>query len=105
MERVGLAARAQHLPSQLSGGQQQRVAIARALAGAPRFLLADEPTGNLDTHMARAVMELLEELHREGTTLIMVTHDPQQAARAQRHVQVIDGQVIDGATLQREVLA
>ncbi len=105
LERVGLAARAKHLPNQLSGGQQQRVAIARALAGSPRFLLADEPTGNLDTHMARAVMELLEELHRDGTTLIMVTHDPQQAARAQRHVQVIDGQVIDGATLQREVLA
>ncbi len=105
LERVGLAARAKHLPNQLSGGQQQRVAIARALAGSPRFLLADEPTGNLDTHMARAVMELLEELHREGTTLVMVTHDPQQAARAQRHVQVIDGQVIDGATLQREVLA
>ena len=105
LERVGLAARARHLPNQLSGGQQQRVAIARALAGAPRFLLADEPTGNLDTHMARAVMELLEELHRDGTTLIMVTHDPQQAARAQRHVQVIDGQVIDSATLQREVLA
>jgi putative ABC transport system ATP-binding protein len=105
LERVGLAARAKHLPNQLSGGQQQRVAIARALAGSPRFLLADEPTGNLDTHMARAVMDLLEELHRDGTTLIMVTHDPQQAARAQRHVQVIDGQVIDGATLQREVLA
>ncbi len=105
LERVGLAARARHLPNQLSGGQQQRVAIARALAGSPRFLLADEPTGNLETHMARAVMELLEELHRDGTTLIMVTHDPQQAARAQRHVQVIDGQVIDSATLQREVLA
>jgi putative ABC transport system ATP-binding protein len=105
LERVGLAARAKHLPNQLSGGQQQRVAIARALAGSPRFLLADEPTGNLDTHMARAVMDLLEELHRDGTTLIMVTHDPQQAARAQRHVQVIDGQVVDSATLQREVLA
>jgi len=105
LERVGLAARARHLPNQLSGGQQQRVAIARALAGSPRFLLADEPTGNLDTHMARAVMELLEELHRDGTTLIMVTHDPQQAARAQRHVQVIDGQVVDSTALQREVLA
>ena len=105
LERVGLAARAKHLPNQLSGGQQQRVAIARALAGSPRFLLADEPTGNLDTHMARAVMDLLEELHRDGTTLVMVTHDPQQAARAQRHVQVIDGQVVDGALLQREVLA
>ncbi len=105
LERVGLQARAGHLPSQLSGGQQQRVAIARALAGEPKILLADEPTGNLDTAMARAVMELLEELHREGSTLIMVTHDPQLAARAQRHVQVVDGQVIDGRTLQREVLA
>jgi putative ABC transport system ATP-binding protein len=105
LQRVGLAARSRHLPNQLSGGQQQRVAIARALAGSPRLLLADEPTGNLDTHMARAVMELLEDLHRDGATLIVVTHDPQQAARAQRHVQVIDGQVIDGAALQREVLA
>jgi putative ABC transport system ATP-binding protein len=105
LERVGLQARAGHLPSQLSGGQQQRVAIARALAGEPKILLADEPTGNLDTAMARAVMELLEEQHREGSTLIMVTHDPQLAARAQRHVQVVDGQVIDGRTLQREVLA
>jgi putative ABC transport system ATP-binding protein len=103
LERVGLEARAKHLPSQLSGGQQQRVAIARALAGSPRFLLADEPTGNLDTQMARAVMDLLEELHREGTTLIMVTHDPQQAARAQRNVHIVDGQVVDGH-LQREVL-
>jgi putative ABC transport system ATP-binding protein len=105
LERVGLQARAGHLPNQLSGGQQQRVAIARALAGEPKILLADEPTGNLDTAMARAVMELLEELHREGSTLIMVTHDPQLAARAQRHVQVVDGQVIDGRALQREVLA
>jgi putative ABC transport system ATP-binding protein len=103
LERVGLEARARHLPGQLSGGQQQRVAIARALAGSPRFLLADEPTGNLDTQMARAVMDLLEELHREGTTLIMVTHDPQQAARAQRNVHIVDGQVVDGR-LQREVL-
>jgi putative ABC transport system ATP-binding protein len=103
LERVGLESRAKHLPSQLSGGQQQRVAIARALAGSPRILLADEPTGNLDTQMARAVMDLLEELHREGTTLIMVTHDPQQAARAQRNVHIVDGQVVDGR-LQREVL-
>jgi putative ABC transport system ATP-binding protein len=103
LERVGLAGRSRHLPAQLSGGQQQRVAIARALAGSPRFLLADEPTGNLDTQMARAVMELLEELHRDGTTLVMVTHDPQQAARAQRHVHIVDGQVVDGR-LQREVM-
>jgi putative ABC transport system ATP-binding protein len=100
LERVGLESRTRHLPGQLSGGQQQRVAIARALAGSPRFLLADEPTGNLDTQMARAVMDLLEELHREGTTLLMVTHDPAQAARAQRNVHIVDGQVVD-AQLQR----
>ncbi len=95
LERVGLAARAKHLPSQLSGGQQQRVAIARALAGEPRFLLADEPTGNLDSQMANQVMELLEQLHSEGSTIIMVTHDPSLARRAQRHVQVLDGRVAD----------
>jgi len=71
------------------------VAIARALAGEPRLLLADEPTGNLDSQMARSVMDLLEELHREGATIVMVTHDPQLAARAQRNVHVIDGQVVD----------
>jgi putative ABC transport system ATP-binding protein len=102
LERVGLESRSRHLPGQLSGGQQQRVAIARALAGSPRFLLADEPTGNLDTQMARAVMDLLEELHREGTTLLMVTHDPAQAARAQRNVHIVDGQVVD-AQLQRAI--
>ncbi|GAA0740394.1 ABC transporter ATP-binding protein [Ideonella azotifigens] len=101
LERVGLASRARHYPAELSGGQQQRVAIARALAGSPRLLLADEPTGNLDSQMARGVMELLEELHREGATIVMVTHDPQLAARAQRHVHVMDGQVLD-LTLARE---
>ncbi|MES2098935.1 MAG: ABC transporter ATP-binding protein [Pseudomonadota bacterium] len=95
LERVGLASRGRHHPAELSGGQQQRVAIARALAGSPRLLLADEPTGNLDSQMARSVMELLEELHREGATIVMVTHDPQLAARAQRNVHVIDGQVVD----------
>ena len=95
LERVGLAARERHYPAELSGGQQQRVAIARALAGSPRLLLADEPTGNLDSQMARSVMELLEELHREGATIVMVTHDPTLAARAQRNVHVIDGQVVD----------
>jgi putative ABC transport system ATP-binding protein len=95
LERVGLASRARHHPAELSGGQQQRAAIARALAGSPRLLLADEPTGNLDTQMARGVMELLEELHRDGSTIVMVTHDPQLAARAQRNVHVTDGRVID----------
>ena len=95
LARVGLSARAKHYPSELSGGQQQRVAIARALAGEPRLLLADEPTGNLDSQMARSVMDLLEELHRDGSTIVMVTHDPQLAARAQRNVHVIDGQVVD----------
>jgi putative ABC transport system ATP-binding protein len=95
LARVGLSARAKHYPSELSGGQQQRVAIARALAGSPKLLLADEPTGNLDSQMARSVMDLLEELHLEGATIVMVTHDPQLAARAQRNVHVIDGQVVD----------
>jgi putative ABC transport system ATP-binding protein len=95
LSRVGLSSRLKHYPSELSGGQQQRVAIARALAGSPRLLLADEPTGNLDSLMARGVMELLEEINRQGTTIIMVTHDPELAARAQRNVHVMDGQVTD----------
>jgi len=95
LERVGLSARMKHYPAELSGGQQQRVAIARALAGSPKLLLADEPTGNLDSQMARAVMELLEEIHREGATIVMVTHDPELAARAQRNVHIVDGQVVD----------
>jgi len=95
LERVGLSARARHFPAELSGGQQQRVAIARALAGDPKLLLADEPTGNLDTQMARGVMELLEELHRDGATIVMVTHDPELAIRAQREVHIVDGQVVD----------
>ncbi|MCX2780886.1 ABC transporter ATP-binding protein [Microbulbifer thermotolerans] len=95
LEQVGLAARAKHLPAQLSGGQQQRVAIARALAGEPRFLLADEPTGNLDSLMARQVMELLEFINEWGTTIVMVTHDPDLARRAHRNIQIVDGQVSD----------
>jgi putative ABC transport system ATP-binding protein len=95
LARVGLSGRTKHYPAELSGGQQQRVAIARALAGSPRLLLADEPTGNLDTQMARAVMELLEDLHRDGATIVMVTHDPELAARAQREVHIVDGQVVD----------
>ena len=103
LERVGLAARQRHYPAELSGGQQQRAAIARALAGTPRLLLADEPTGNLDTQMARGVMELLEELHRDGATIVMVTHDPELAIRAQREVHIVDGQVVDVATEPRLV--
>ncbi|HZH42674.1 MAG TPA: ABC transporter ATP-binding protein [Lysobacter sp.] len=95
LSRVGLASRMKHYPAELSGGQQQRVAIARALAGSPRLLLADEPTGNLDSQMARGVMELLEEINAAGTTIVMVTHDPELAARAQRNVHIIDGQVTD----------
>ncbi|MCG7534255.1 ABC transporter ATP-binding protein [Pseudoalteromonas sp. OOF1S-7] len=95
LELVGLAGRAKHLPQQLSGGQQQRVAIARALAGRPRFLLADEPTGNLDSLMARQVMELLEQINREGATIVMVTHDPELARRAPRNIQIVDGRVTD----------
>ena len=95
LEKVGLASRAKHLPQQLSGGQQQRVAIARALAGKPRFLLADEPTGNLDSLMARQVMELLEQINQEGATIIMVTHDSELARRAPRNIQVVDGQLAD----------
>lgn len=93
--QVGLASRMKHYPAELSGGQQQRVAIARALAGSPKLLLADEPTGNLDTQMARSVMELLEEINANGTTILMVTHDPELAVRAQRNVHIIDGQVSD----------
>ncbi len=95
LETVGLASRMKHLPAQLSGGQQQRVAIARALAGDPHFLLADEPTGNLDSLMARQVLDLLQEINEKGTTIIMVTHDAELARRAHRNVQVLDGQVTD----------
>jgi putative ABC transport system ATP-binding protein len=95
LEVVGLASRMKHLPSQLSGGQQQRVAIARALAGDPRILFADEPTGNLDSLMARQVMDMLEGINSKGTTIVMVTHDPELARRAHRSVHVLDGQVMD----------
>ena len=95
LERVGLGSRHNYLPSQLSGGQQQRVAIARALAGKPRFLLADEPTGNLDSEMADAVMGLLEDINGEGTTIVMVTHDPDLARRAHRNIHILDGRASD----------
>jgi putative ABC transport system ATP-binding protein len=93
LDVVGLAQRMKHLPSQLSGGQQQRVAIARALAGEPRFLLADEPTGNLDTQMATSVLDLLKEINAQGTTIIMVTHDVNLAEQAKRNIFVRDGKV------------
>src|SRR6186997_375180 len=108
LAEVGLASRMKHYPAELSGGQQQRVAIARALAGAPPLLLADEPTGNLDSQMARSVMELLEEINARGTTIIMVTHDPELAMRAQRNVHIIDGRASDlrrGPSLVRESAA
>jgi putative ABC transport system ATP-binding protein len=95
LELVGLSARTRHLPSQLSGGQQQRVAIARVLAGDPKLILADEPTGNLDSLMAREIMELLDNINTAGTTIVMVTHSPECAARASREVHVLDGRVID----------
>jgi putative ABC transport system ATP-binding protein len=92
---VGLSSRARHLPSQLSGGQQQRVAIARVLAGDPRLILADEPTGNLDSLMTREIMDLLERINEQGTTIVMVTHSPECATRAQRQIHLLDGKVID----------
>ena len=106
LAEVGLASRMRHFPAELSGGQQQRVAIARARAGSPPLLLADEPTGNLDSQMARSVMELLEQINAKGTTIIMVTHDPELAMRAQRNVHIIDGRASDlrrGPSLVREV--
>jgi putative ABC transport system ATP-binding protein len=98
LEKVGMAHRAKHLPSQLSGGQQQRVAVARALVGSPLILLADEPTGNLDSKNGDAVMELLHELHEGGATICMVTHDPRFTRQADRTVHLFDGQIVqDGA--------
>lgn len=94
LEKVDMSHRASHYPSQLSGGQQQRVAVARAIAGKPSLLLADEPTGNLDSKNAAAVMELLDQLHREGATICMVTHDPRSATRAERNIHVLDGRVV-----------
>src|SRR5476649_132476 len=95
LEKVGMGHRAKHLPSQLSGGQQQRVAVARALAGHPAVLLADEPTGNLDSRNGEAVMELLAELHKGGTTIVMVTHDNRFARHADRTIHIFDGRVVE----------
>jgi len=95
LERVGMAHRVRHFPAQLSGGQQQRVAVARAVAGDPAILLADEPTGNLDSVNGEAVMDLLRELHRNGATICMVTHDPRYEAHADRSIHLFDGRVLD----------
>jgi putative ABC transport system ATP-binding protein len=95
LSQVGLSSRTRHLPSQLSGGQQQRVAVARVLAGEPKLILADEPTGNLDSLMAREIMDLLDQINAAGTTIVMVTHSPECAVRAQRQIHVLDGRVID----------
>lgn len=95
LEEVGMSHRAKHYPPQLSGGQQQRVAVARAVAGDPAILLADEPTGNLDSSNGEAVMDLLQQLHERGATICMVTHDPRYAAHAERSVELFDGRVVD----------
>jgi putative ABC transport system ATP-binding protein len=101
LERVNMAHRMRHYPAQLSGGQQQRVAVARALAGSPSILLADEPTGNLDSKNGEAVMKLLKELHDEGATICMVTHDPRFAAHAERQIHLFDGKVVAEGELTR----
>jgi len=98
LERVGMSHRVKHYPSQLSGGQQQRVAVARALGGDPSILLADEPTGNLDSANGEAVMDLLRELHRGGATICMVTHDPRYARYADRNIHLFDGRVVEEST-------
>ena len=104
LERVGMAHRVAHYPSQLSGGQQQRVAVARAIVGKPLILLADEPTGNLDSKNGNAVMELLKELHAEGATICMVTHDPRYAHVADRAVHLFDGQIVSEDDAQKNAL-
>ena len=103
LEKVGMAHRAKHVPSQLSGGQQQRVAVARALAGAPAVLLADEPTGNLDSKNGDAVMELLQSLHRTGSTILMVTHDTRFARHADRTVHLFDGRVVEESVENKDM--
>src|SRR5690606_33492299 len=105
LEKVDMAHRGKHFPSQLSGGQQQRIAVARAIAGKPSILLADEPTGNLDTKNAEAVMQLLDKLHAEGATICMVTHDPRSAMRTDRISDVLDGRVVSDKTVKAEAVA
>jgi putative ABC transport system ATP-binding protein len=101
LEEVGMSHRAKHLPSQLSGGQQQRVAVARALSGRPSILLADEPTGNLDSHNSEAVIDLLKALHHKGSTICMVTHDPRFSQQADRTVQLFDGRVVSEDSIRQ----
>jgi putative ABC transport system ATP-binding protein len=104
LEKVDMLHRAKHYPSQLSGGQQQRVAVARAIAGNPSMILADEPTGNLDTKNAEAVMDLLDKLHAEGATICMVTHDPRSALRTQRKIEILDGRIVaDKKTVTKKI--
>ncbi len=103
LERVGMSHRAKHLPSQLSGGQQQRVAVARAVGGSPSILLADEPTGNLDSKNGEAVMDLLKELHKEGATICIVTHDPRYARHAERSIHLFDGRVVEEDAARSEI--
>src|ERR1700730_16960332 len=105
LDRVGMAHRAKHYPAQLSGGQQQRIAVARALGGKPSILLADEPTGNLDSKNSEAVMDLLKELHREGATICMVTHDSRYAGMADRTIHLVDGRIVqETMTARAEVM-
>jgi putative ABC transport system ATP-binding protein len=105
LEKVDMAHRAKHFPSQLSGGQQQRVAVARAIVGSPSIILADEPTGNLDSKNAQAVMNLLDKLHSEGATICMVTHDPRSAERADRNIDILDGQVVSDRHTSNEKIS
>jgi putative ABC transport system ATP-binding protein len=103
LDRVGMAHRAKHYPAQLSGGQQQRVAVARAIGGNPSVLLADEPTGNLDSVNGEAVMDLLKELHQNGSTIVMVTHDPRYEAYAERSIHLFDGEIVDDVARAGEI--
>ena len=105
LERVGMSHRMKHYPAQLSGGQQQRVAVARAIVGTPSIVLADEPTGNLDSRNGEAVMTLMRELNREGATICMVTHDPRYAKHADRTIHLFDGRVVEEERAQQQVMA
>lgn len=102
LDKVDMTHRVKHFPSQLSGGQQQRIAVARAIAGNPSIILADEPTGNLDSKNAEAVMGLFDQLHREGATICMVTHDPRSASRAERNISILDGHVVADRPTEKE---